>query len=276
MAGFSKQINVSPPSFKNNNQWELTSLGFVGFIPFSESLSFYLEPKVPLKNFFGMWEYAYKLRIFENYSDLYQSKSLQEFYEQLANVLAKQIFNRGRKGFCQDIYSREERLSVIRGKLDLRKNVNKPWEPCIHIANFRRIQQMLKKNQILAWTLYSILRSGFCSERVLPFIRNSYRKISSIVSIQPFSGNNCRIEFIIVLIRITSPFMHSVSFFWTIPVRHMKLVIKLCLPFLVNMWELFELFVAEWVKKLICPEKYSLVPSGNGIYRKVWRNQSKN
>ena len=31
------------------------------------------------------------------------------------------------------------------------------------------------------------------------------------------------------------------------------------LPFLVNMWELFELFVAEWLQVNL-PEKYTLVP----------------
>ena len=167
---FSKQINVSSPSFKNKNHWEITSLGWVGFIPFSESLGFYLAPKVPLKNLFGMWEYAYKLNIFENNSDLYQSKSLQQFYEQLANVLAKQTLNRGRKGFYRTYISREERLSVIRGKLDLRKNVNKPWEPYLQ-CHFQENTADVVENQILAWTLYSILRSGFCSERVLPMIR---------------------------------------------------------------------------------------------------------
>ena len=37
-------------SFQTNNQWKLTSLGYVGFIPVSSELGLALRPKVGLAN----------------------------------------------------------------------------------------------------------------------------------------------------------------------------------------------------------------------------------
>ena len=42
---FGSQISVDAPSFKNNYQWVIKSLGYVGFIPISED--FIVESLIP-------------------------------------------------------------------------------------------------------------------------------------------------------------------------------------------------------------------------------------
>ena len=59
---FRAQIEVEPPSFKTGDRWRLTAQGWVGFLPISSELGIVLQPKVPLRNLFGMLELAYDLR----------------------------------------------------------------------------------------------------------------------------------------------------------------------------------------------------------------------
>src|ERR1700730_19069886 len=58
---FEKQISIEPPSFQTGYNWQLTSRGYVGFLPIDEDLTLAIRPKVPLKSLFGMLEYAYQL-----------------------------------------------------------------------------------------------------------------------------------------------------------------------------------------------------------------------
>jgi 5-methylcytosine-specific restriction enzyme subunit McrC len=253
---FGEKINVSAPSVLNDDQWELTSQGWVGFIPFSEDLSFFLEPKVPLKNLFGMWEYAYRLKSFQILSDLYLCESLQQFYEQLASVLARRILDRSRKGYYRAYISRTEDLSYLRGRLDLNQMKMKPWEPRPR-CNYQENTADVEENQILAWTLYSILRSGFCTERVLPIIRNSYRNIGHIASLQPFKPKDCLGRFYNRLNQDYQP-LHALSrFFLENTGPSYEIGDRTMLPFLVNMAGLYELFVAEWLFANL-PKKYEI------------------
>src|SRR5688572_10570849 len=96
---YGKQVTVEPPSFKNNHEWELTSQGWIGYLPVTPELGLRLIPKVSLRNVFGMFDYAYKLRSFEFLSEVTDSESLEDFYQELANILAKRVLDRGRKGY---------------------------------------------------------------------------------------------------------------------------------------------------------------------------------
>ena len=89
------RVAVDFPSPKTANEWQLTAQGWVGYIPLSEEFSLALHPKLKLSNLFRMLEYAYRLESFRFLDDLFESKSLKEFYERLANVLARRIVDRG-------------------------------------------------------------------------------------------------------------------------------------------------------------------------------------
>ena len=56
---YSSQIAVDFPTPKTDGQWQLTSQGWVGFIPCSPEMGIALRPKVELENLFRMLEYAY-------------------------------------------------------------------------------------------------------------------------------------------------------------------------------------------------------------------------
>lgn len=113
--------------FRTNNQWKLTSLGYVGFIPVSGELGLALRPKVGLANLFGMMEYAYQLD-FKLMDGVFDCATLEEFYECLANVLAKRILNRQRKGLYRSYVSESETVGFVRGRMDVNDTVRRPWK----------------------------------------------------------------------------------------------------------------------------------------------------
>jgi 5-methylcytosine-specific restriction enzyme subunit McrC len=244
---YGTQVAIEPPSFHNQHQWSLTSQGWVGYIPLTPALAFRLQPKTPLHNLFGMWEYAYRLKSFRFLDDLAAVQSLEEFYEQLANILSRRVLDRARKGFHRSYIHRYDRLPYVRGRIDAYQAVRSPWDvrlPC----HFEEHTADIDDNRILTYTLWRIARSGVCSERVLPIVRNAYRSLQGITTFYPFSANDC----------VGRPYnrlnqdyhaLHALSRFFleqTGPTH--RVGDRQIMPFLVDMAQLFELFVAEWLK----------------------------
>jgi 5-methylcytosine-specific restriction enzyme subunit McrC len=184
------QVAVDFPSPKTGDQWRLTAQGWVGYIPVSEELGIALRPKIHLSNLFRMLEYAYRLESFKFLDDLFASKSLEEFYERLANVLARRIVDRSRKGLYRAYLARTERLPFVRGRLNVRQLVRAPWDVELQ-SHYHEHTADLEDNQILAWTLYVVTHSGLLTERVLPTVRRAYRALQGSVTLKPFGPKAC-------------------------------------------------------------------------------------
>lgn len=244
---YSGKVNIEAPSFRNNYQWELTSQGWVGYIPVSDEFGLSLEPKVELGNLFRMLEYAYNLESFKFLPGLFNAQSLEEFYERLAAVLARRVLERSRKGLYREYVNFEEHLPYISGRLDLQPVIREPWKvkPCCH---YQEHTADIEENQILAWTLSVIGRSGLCTERVLPQVRRAYHLLQSAVSLQPFKAHDCVGR---LYNRLNDDYypLHSLCRFF---LEHSGPMHKLgnhtMLPFLVDMALLYERFVAEWLR----------------------------
>ena len=171
-------------------QVALTPQGWVGYIVLTDDLHLRLKPKVPIANLFRMLEYAYKLKI--HLADgLADCASLEEFYERLAHILARRVLDRGRKGFYRTYVSESDRLPYVRGQLDTRRLITRPWDAHLHCP-YEEHTGDIAENQILAWTLQRIARSGLCSRRVLPTVRTAYRSVQSFVTPVPFAPAGVR------------------------------------------------------------------------------------
>ena len=244
---YGKNVNVEFPSPKTNNSWQLTSQGFVGYIPLTEKFHFSLQPKVSLYNLFRMWEYAYKLESYEVLPGLMKAESLIEFYEHLANILAKQVLDRSRKGFYRSYLNKTEQLACIRGRLDLRKALQRPWDANL-ICYYEEHTPDIEENQILAWTLYRIAHSGVCTGRVLPILRRAYHSLIGLTTLVPFDASACIGR---LYNRLNEDYkkLHALClFFLEQSGPSHKIGDHIFLPFLVDMAFLYERFVAEWLR----------------------------
>lgn len=246
---FGAQVSIEPPSLFNNYSWGLTSQGWVGYIPLTDDFHISLAPKVPIRNLFGMLEYAYRLEL-KILKGLADSEAIAELYERLALVLAKRVLDRIRRGLYRSYIGESESLPYVRGRLDILSHVRTPTRvllPC----HFEEHTADLEENQILLWTLTRILESGICTERSLSYIRQARRVMQSFATTCSFSPAQCVDRLYNRLNQDYEPLHALCRFFLEHTGPTHRLGDRRMLPVLVNMERLFELFVVEWLKRHI-------------------------
>lgn len=244
---YQTQVKVEFPSPVTQGQWRLTNNGWAGFILLSTDLVVSLQPKVALSNLFYMLEYAYRLQSFEFRAGLVGCTTLEEFYESLALVLARRILDRGRKGLYRAYVPETEQLPYVRGRLDIGQAIRTPWDIRLN-CHYEEHTADIEDNQLLAWTLLTILRSGMCTERVLPTVRKSYWNMQSAITPVPYNSEACIGRLYNRLNEDYRPLHALCRFFLDHSGPSHQIGERLIMPFLVNMARLYELFVAEWLK----------------------------
>ena len=187
---YGKYVSVEFPSPKTNDRWQLTSLGWIGYLPLSSQLGLSLQPKVPLRNLFQMIDMAYALDMLHLGQDLFQCDSLAGFYEQLAILLARRIQRQYRAGLYYDYETHRQNLPYVRGQLNLGDTLTASQPGYAH-CRYDEQTVDTEENQILVWTLWRILCSGFCSAEAYETIRHVYRLLAANVSLQPFNAVDC-------------------------------------------------------------------------------------
>lgn len=250
---YRNQVVVERPLFHEEYAWTITPQGWVGYIPLSEDVHFSLVPKVPVRNIFGMLEYAYRLD-FQILEGLVDSQSIPELYDRLALVLARKVLDRIRKGLYRSYVADCDQLPYVRGRMDIQAHLRIPAQirmPC----HFEEHTSDLEENQILLWTFTRLLASGTCTERSLPYIRQARRILQGFVTGVPMSAEKCVNRLYNRLNNDYEP-LHALCRFFldhTGP-SHLPGDRKM-LPILVNMERLFELFVFQWLKRHV-PARY--------------------
>ena len=243
---YAKEIDIEFPNFKTKYQWHLKSKGRVGNIPITPEFHIAIRPKVPINNLFGMLDYAYNLKI-KFPQGAIQCQSLQESYERLANILTQKILERCRKGLYRDYLSKTEKLPYIRGRVDLRSALQKPWDVKLK-CHYNEQTGDIEDNQILAWTLFIIGRSGLCRESVSSTVRKAFHALQGFVTLKPFKSEAC-IDRNYHRLNQDYQLLHALCRFFldnTGPSHESG--DREMLPFLIDMANLYEQFVAEWLK----------------------------
>lgn len=255
---YSGKISIEPASFQSNANWKVNSEGWVGYIPLTEELGLRLSPKegITISNIFRMLEYAYDLNSFQLQDGLIDLKTVEDLYERLAHILAERVLERGRKGYYRAYQSQSARLSSIRGRIDLKRACSAPWQ-ALPFCHFEEHTADVEENRILAWTLFQILRSGICSNRTLPIIRQAYHRLAQSARIEPFLPCDCVKRFYSRLNQDYEPMHALCRFFLESQGPGHEAGDRKMIPFLVNMNSLFELFVARWLEKNL-GERYSV------------------
>lgn len=240
-------IKVEFPTPKTSNQWQLTAQGWIGHIPLTENLSLHLQPKVPLKNIFGMLDYAYSLKSFQFLEGLTHCETIENLFDRLAGVLARLISDRSRKGLYRTYISQTNHQSFIRGRLDMNHLTRKPWSTQIQ-CHYKEQTADIEDNQILLWTLRQIAFRLPQSSPNLPRVRRAYHSLQNTVTLTPISSRACLNRQYNRLNDDYQPLHALCRFFLEQCGPDHKWGDQKMLPFLVNMARLYELFVAEWLK----------------------------
>ncbi|MEG4520229.1 MULTISPECIES: 5-methylcytosine restriction system specificity protein McrC [unclassified Microcoleus] len=241
---YAKEIEIEFPNFKTQYQWHLKSKRRVGTIPITPEFHIAIRPKVPINNLFGMLDYAYQIKFLQG---SIQCQSLEESYEGLADELAQKILERCRKGLYRDYLSKTERLAYIRGRVDLRSALQKPWDVKLK-CHYNEQTGDIEDNQILAWTLFIIGRSGLCRESVSSTVRKAFHALQGFVTVKSFKPEAC-IDRNYHRLNQDYQLLHALCrFFLDNTGPSHETGDREMLPFLIDMTNLYEKFVAEWLK----------------------------
>jgi len=255
LRNYNTQVYIEFPTPRTDDKWQLTSQGWVGYIPLTKELSLTLLPKVPLGNLFRMMEYAYRLELIFP-KGITECDTLQEFYEKLAHILALRIRDRERKGIYREYRDQSDQVAFIKGRSDIQRAMKQPWDVSFH-CNYQEHMSDIEDNQILAWTLYKIARSGLCKERTMPAIRKAFRSLQEYTSLQAYYSNDCIERLYNRLNQDYKPMQILCRFFLDQVGPSHEIADYSMIPFLIDMSKLFELFVAGWLKTHL-PQRYSL------------------
>ncbi|MEG5063969.1 restriction endonuclease [Microcoleus sp. B3-A4] len=243
---YAKEIEIEFPNPKTQDKWHLKSKGRVGNIPITPEFHIIIRPKVRINDLFGMLDYAYNLKIKFPQGSI-QCQSLQETYERLANILAQKILERCRKGLYRDYLSKTEKLAYIRGRVDVRSALQKPWDVKLK-CHYNEQTGDIEDNQILAWTLFIIGRSGFCRESVSSTVRKAFHALQGFVTLKHFKSEAC-IDRNYHRLNEDYQLLHALCrFFLDNTGPSHETGDREMLPFLLDMAKLYEQFVAEWLK----------------------------
>lgn len=188
---YSTQVTVEFPSPKTDDEWQLTAQGWVGVLPVSPELTLVLQPKTSLAALWSLLAYAFDLQVLDWRSVLVDVSTLPELYEQLAAQLAQQILARTRRGLYQDYVQRTEELATVRGRVDPTPQVRAPWRVKLQ-CHYEEQTTDVEENQLLGWTLLTILQSGVCSERTYPLVQRAFHRLRPAITVRPFSAAACR------------------------------------------------------------------------------------
>lgn len=243
-----QRIAVEFPSPKTDGLWVLINQGWAGLVPLGRERALALQPKVPVSNVFRMLEYAYRLDVFRGPEDVLGAGTMQEVYESLARVLARRVRDRARKGLHRMYVRREERLGVVRGRLDLHRLVNRRPDPRLHCL-FEEHTVDHPDNQILWDALDRVLRSGICREEARREVRGAHRLLRGAVSQRTFEERDTLGR---PYDRLNHDYrgLHALARFF---IAHSGPTHRIgeagMTPFLIDMAGLFERFVARWLEE---------------------------
>lgn len=244
------RIAVEFPSPRTGGRWQIRSLGWAGIVPVGEDLRLTIVPRDGLRSLFAMLEYAYRLKSFQMYRGLVGCGSIEEFYSELAAILARATIERSRRGLLRGYLSRSADLGYLRGRLDIERHA-RGQDPRSIACRFQEQSYDIVENRIVRAALGAIERGGALAPRVRPIVGRAARDLDPIVSEVPISpADFARLSYS----RQSEDYalMHALSRFFlegsgpTFPADGRSIA-----PFLVDMAYLFEMFVAEWLRAFL-------------------------
>jgi 5-methylcytosine-specific restriction enzyme subunit McrC len=244
---YNKQIELNIKRTKKGDQIALTSLGWVGFIPLNSNFAIKINPKVSIQNLFAMLNYVFDLKSFYFLDGIAQSESLTDFCDRLVVSLTEKIINRRKKGLYATYFNEETQLTTIKGKINLKKTIQKPYNIKLNCQYQNRTND-IEENQILLWTLNCLTRCKIFNNDRHSLIRKAYHGLQHSITLKPFKPQEC-INRQYNRLNQDYKIMHLICFFFLqhiSPTHHQGE--ENTLPFLVNMAQLYEKFVAQWLK----------------------------
>ena len=252
-----EKIRIDFPSPITDHSYILRSKGHIGYIPVSDDYLFRIHPKVPIGNIFRMLEYAYNLKSFQFLQGGSNIDSIEDLFEYLVSILAKRVLDRARQGLYRDYLRKQDDLKYIRGKVMLLQAGRAIAKGSTRIeCEYQEHTADLIDNQILAWTLYQLPRFVLKRDDVRQQVRQAHYALAGAVAIVPVAMQDCVNRLYHRLNEDYKPLHSLCRFFLEQCGPSLKIGDHFMQPFTLYMPNLFESFVAEWLRANIDSQMY--------------------
>jgi 5-methylcytosine-specific restriction enzyme subunit McrC len=230
--------------------YELLATNVCGQVFVGDDFLLRVRTKVAVGNLFRMLELVYKLRSFEFGEGLVDIEALADLYERLASILARRVMDRARRGLYRDYVNEQSVLGFVRGRLDLRQSSRllAAGAAAVH-CEFQDHTSDISENQILAWTLDALSRAALQREEVRLLVRQARRTVVGAVSLRPVLPVECKRRRYSRLNDDYRPLHGLCRFFLESLGPGLERGAREVMPYTVNMAQLFESYVAEWLTR---------------------------
>lgn len=181
------QFDVSFPTPSTRGEWVLTSTGYVGLVAVPDGPILVVDPKVAVHNIARMLAEVYSLEIHDA-AELLACTTLPELYEQLLRVLAKHVLILSRAGLHQSYQHCVERLSALRGRIDLSDALRDQADVRLRCHYDERTGD-IPENQIPLGTIDRLLRAPIIrSDFTRQSLREAFRRLANVASVRPVTS----------------------------------------------------------------------------------------
>lgn len=261
------------PQADGSDQIVLNPLGQVGVVELRNGTTVEFRPKTPLANVFGMWEVAIGARVAFDWGHTTELAALDEVFSRLAEVFVGRVRRLMALGLYRSYEHREERLRALRGRLDVARHLKQSWNPALP-CRFEEHEANNVHNQLILWALVAVFRSAGIDESIRMRAVSTVRQLMQSVAQTPFSPVEYSRQRYDRLNLHYRP-LHALARFF---VEHAGPSLqgsagRRGVPFLVDMPQLYEAFVAQWLRThLEGPYELAIHPSrrlGETGYRMV-------
>jgi 5-methylcytosine-specific restriction enzyme subunit McrC len=228
--------------------------GIVGLFPVARDTLVRVSPKVPVRNLFRMLEVAYRLASFRFGEGIVDAETVEGIYERLASLLADLVLDRARRGLTRGYVTHTDRLSTVRGRLDLLPTVigisqGRARFECV----FEEHTVDIEDNRLLLWAL-RVCVAGPLRPEIRTKVTRAYRALAHSIDLVELSPEHCIGRNYHRLNDDYRP-MHALC---RMLLEHSgpshDLGQNRSVPFKLNMPRLFELFVAEYLRTRLSKE----------------------
>jgi 5-methylcytosine-specific restriction enzyme subunit McrC len=245
----SGKFEVDPASVFNKYSHGVRSPGWVGQIPIGDELLVRVIPKVPVSNLFRMLEVAYNLKSFRLFPGDVQIESIEDIYERIVSILSRRVVDRARKGLYRGYIAETDALPYVRGTIDVLGTVLNslrgiPQIPC----HYEEHTADLEDNKILYWTLHQARRQAIRREKIRSELDRARRALAGTITLQRFSPSDCVDRFYHRLNYDYQPMHGLCRFILEQTGPGIQSGDRTFIPFAVDMRQLFQSFVAEWLR----------------------------
>ncbi len=245
----SRKFDVEPASPLNGYMCSVRSHGWIGQIPIGDDLLVRVIPKVPVANIFRMLEVAYNLKSFRLFDGEVLVESLADVYERIVSILARRVLNRARKGLYRNYIEQTEELPYLRGQVDvvgaaLNCALGIPLMPCHYEEHTADIEE----NRILLWTLHQVHRQALQHDKVRIELDRARRTLAGTITLDRHTASDCVNRIYNRLNDDYSPMHGLCRFILEHTGPGIKPDTRTFIPFELYMPQLFESFIAEWLR----------------------------